>query len=197
MEMINSYLNQYKVPIVLSFVGLVLIFGGVLSSGIVKSSPKTPTIEQLKGSLVEDKPQIKVDLSGAVVLPGVYTLVQDARIQDLITTAGGFKENANLEYIAKNLNLSQKLVDSQKIYIPFKNEQYSGVVAGISTTTQGGKIGLNSGTQPELESLPGVGPATAAKIINGRPYKQIDELIAKKTVSSSVFQKIKDLVDLH
>src|SRR5205085_1673286 len=96
-----------------------------------------------KESLVNAEQGIKVDISGAVNSPGVYSLPSSARVEDAIKTAGGFSETANGGYISKSLNLSQKLSDGQKIYIPVSGENTGGVVAGTSTTTSGGKIGIN------------------------------------------------------
>ena len=195
MEGLNEKLDQLKVPIGLSLVGLVLIIGGTVSSGLLKKSKEFP-----KESIVrESSSLIKVDISGAVQKPGVYSLSTNSRVEELIKKAGGFVASASSEYISKSLNLSQKISDGQKFYIPFEGEPApvgagQGLVAGASTVS---KIGLNSGTQIQLESLPGIGPATASKIMNARPYTDINELITKKAVSKSVFEKIKDLVDLN
>ena len=92
--------------------------------------------------------------------------------------------------------MAAKLIDGQKVYVPTTSEQVvsgQGLVVGQS---QNGLISINSGTQAELESLPGVGPVTAQKIISLRPYGSVEELLSKKAVSNSVYAKIKDLVSL-
>src|SRR4030065_1324996 len=71
-------------------------------------------------STISGKEEIVVDLSGAVNLPGVYRLENGSRLSDLIKVAGGFNEDASEKIIGKIINLSQKLSDSQKIYIPYK-----------------------------------------------------------------------------
>lgn len=172
-----------------------LIVGGLFSSGLL-STKKNPSQAEIfpKESLVS-KSFIKVDISGAVLKPGVISLEPGSRVEDVINLAGGFSKEANNEYISKSLNLSQKISDGQKIYIPFQGENFtSPQVAGVSTN---GKIGLNSGTGSELESLPGIGPVTAGKIINARPYSDISELLSKKVVSKSVYEKIKDSVEIR
>lgn len=188
MEKINQLLNEYKIPIGLSLVGLVLIIGGIFSSGILNKPKQYP-----KESLVDQKPNtIKVDISGAVVKPGVYSIPLGSRVEDIIKASGGFDQRSNKEYISKSLNLSQKISDGQKIYVPFEGETVGGVAGAQSS-----KIGLNSATQSQLEALPGIGPATALKIIAGRPFADVNELISKKVVSRAVFEKIKDLVDIN
>lgn len=198
MEQLNEVLDKYKIPLVLSLVGIVLIIGGVFSSGVLNNKPKVFP----KESIVQASPlgsQIKVDVSGAVNNPAVYALSSNSRVEDAVKVAGGFSSSASAEYISKGLNMSQKISDGMKIYIPFEGDPApygagQGLVAGAAT---GGKIGVNNGTQSQLESLPGVGPATAIKIIAARPYQDILELRTKKAVSKAVFEKIKDLVDLN
>lgn len=192
MERLNEFLNSNKLSIALSLVGLVLITGGILSSNLTQ-----PKKQFSKESVVskESLSIIKVDVSGAVAKPAVYSLPINSRVEDAVNIAGGFASNANQQFISKSLNLSQKVSDGQKIYIPLEGDLVTlGVVAGAQTST---KIGINSVSQSKLEELPGVGPATASKIISGRPYNDLNELLSKKAVSRSVFEKIKDLVDLN
>lgn len=196
----NGLLDQYKIPILLSLVGVVLILGGTFSSGILENfsqaSKKASVLKAAdfpKESLVSN---IKVDVSGAVNKPAVYSLHTGSRVEDAIRLAGGFESSASAEFVAKTLNLSAKLVDGQKIYVPFTGETVLGTSSTASLGTSA-KTGLNSASSKQLEDLPGVGPATAAKIIDARPFSDINELLSKKAVSKSVFEKIKDSVDLN
>lgn len=129
----------------------------------------------------EDK--ILVHIDGAVVRPGVYKLGGDARVDDAVAAAGGMTTDAE----STKVNLAAKLVDGQKVMVPR-------VSAEQSFAGQAGLVSINSGTQAELESLPGVGPVTAQKIMSLRPYGSVEELLGKKAVSSVVYQKVKDLV---
>lgn len=187
-------IEKFKLPIGLSIVGIVLIIGGIFASGINKQKPKNYP----KESLIDAQKLISVDVSGAVIKPGVYQLKDGLRIEEAIKVAGGFGENANKEYISKYLNMAQKLSDGSKVYVPFANEQapvnQAGTVAATSTQA---KININSASQAEIEALPGIGPVTASKIISARPYQNIEELISKKVVSKSVFEKIKDLIVIY
>lgn len=183
-------IDQFKIPIGLSLVGIVLIIGGLVASGLTK-----PKIEYPKESIVSGQKQISVDVSGAVVNPGVYQLEENSRVEDAVLAAGGFSENANGEYISRNLNMALKLSDGMKIYVPFVGEQYSGgvsSVAGVKT-----QININTATQAELEALPGIGPVTAAKVISGRPYSKIEDLLTLKIVSKKVFDQIKDSISVY
>ncbi len=197
MENLKETLEKYKIPLALSLVGIVLIMGGVLAGSLNRSQKQNFPQE----SLVQKK-DISVDVSGAVKNAGVYQLNNESRVTDAISVAGGFLDQANKEFISKYLNLAQKLSDGSKIYIPFEGESLagqgqagsSGIVAGTGIQS---KININTATQTEIESLPGIGPVTAAKIISQRPYRQVEELIEKKIVGQSVFEKIKDSVVVY
>ncbi len=200
MEYLNQFIDQYKLPLSLSIIGLVLIIGGIASSKFLDKPRIYPKASLVNQNSFQQSSQIKVDISGAVKNPGIHNLGMDARVEDAIKAAGGFSENANSEFIAKNLNLSQKLSDGTKIYIPFEGDSaiFSKGAGGVSGGSIGmDRIGLNTASQSELESLPSVGSVTAGKIISARPYADTGELKTKRIVSAAVFNKIKDLIDLH
>lgn len=182
-------IDQFKIPIALSLVGLVLILGGVFASDITKQQPKAFP----KESIVDTQKIISIDVSGAVKKSGVYQLKEGSRIEDAVLAAGGFSEQASQEYIAKYLNMAQKLVDGSKVYVPVEGEQgtvnQAGVVAGVNTQA---KVNINTASSAELEALPGIGAVTAEKIISSRPYQGVEDLLSKKVVGKSVFEKIKD-----
>lgn len=140
-----------------------------------------------------------IDVSGAVNRPGVYKLPTGSRLGEAVDAAGGVNVGqANAELIEKSINLAQKLTDGQKVYVPFKNDTtiIGAAAAGSSVAANSGPIGINSASNAELDVLPGVGPATAAKIIAGRPYSSIEDLVTKKAVGQSVFDNIKGLISL-
>lgn len=198
MDRLNEILTTYKYPLLLGLVGTVLVLSGGVSQNLFQSPPKPPPKESLVST--NNNEQIKVDIAGAVIKPGLYSLDKEARIDDLLKIAGGIDPNVNTEFISKQLNRSQKLTDGQKIYIPFKQEPVSAAintstaVAGASTTNQ--KISLNTSSQQELEELPGVGPSTASKIISSRPYESVEDLLSKKIVGKATFEKIKAQIEL-
>jgi len=191
-EAILNFLDRFKLPLALAFLGLVLIVGGIFASGINKAKVYP------KESLVESAKMISVDVSGAVKNAGVYKLNEGLRMEDAINAAGGFSEDADQQYISKYINLAQKLIDGSKIYIPLMGENISvsqvGQVAGTNISS---KININTASQSELEALAGVGPVTAGKIISSRPYQKIEELIDKKVIGKSIFEKIKDSIVVY
>lgn len=196
MEQVNSFLNSNKLSVALSVVGIVLVISGILASKSYQKPQSYP-----KESLVKTtNSQIKIDISGAVTAPGVYELPENSRVDDAIKSAGGVLASASAGYVSKKLNLSQKLQDGLKIYIPFEGE--TSVIAPNLPNSPNfpnpqSLVGINSASAGELEALPGVGPATASKIISNRPYSSLEELVSKKSVSRTVFEKIKDKTDLN
>ena len=204
MDRINEILSLYKYPALIALVGVVMVFFGTTQSPLTQTSDAVKELP--KESLVEvEDLQVKVDIGGAVTKPGVYSLEKDSRVEDLIRKAGGLDASASAEYVTKRLNLSQKVSDGMKVYIPFKGEEKSPSVAGVMTSTIGTveasgevaqKIIINNASQKELEELPGVGPATATKIITNRPYADPNELVSKKSVGNALYEKIKDLIEL-
>jgi competence protein ComEA len=108
-------------------------------------------------------------ISGEVINPGMYEIYDGMRVSELIEIAGGFTDNADTEYISKEINLAKKLNDEEKIFIKSKEERYS----VPSNQQSNGLISINLAPQSELETLPGVGTSTAAKIIEYRPYSSI------------------------
>ncbi len=166
----------------------------MLSAGILTTlffyGQKEPEIEIISNE--DEKETLWVDLAGAVIQPGVYELPSNSRLKDLLALAGGLSAEADREWVSHNLNLAQKLTDSQKIYIPSQSEINSGegIVAGEKTISS--KININGASASELDSLWGIGEARAKSIIESRPYSAVDELLTKKIIPGNVFEKIKD-----
>ncbi len=174
------------------FLGLFVL---ALGAGLYffKSNSESGDIKIISGALPSGaQPQeIVVDVGGAVNLPGLYKLSGDARVANAISAAGGMTGDAD----SKQVNLAAKISDGQKVYIPDKTQssnvktQNLGEVAGATNL-----ININTATASELDTLPGIGPVTANKIIASRPYSSLNDLLSKKAVSSSVFEKIKDKI---
>src|SRR5688572_2049069 len=107
MERVSEILQTYKYPGLICLVGVVMVFFGTSSPSFTQSAPSVKELP--KESLVNiEELKIKVDIGGAVLNPGVYTLEKDSRVEDLIREAGGLDASASAEYVTKRLNLSQK-----------------------------------------------------------------------------------------
>ena len=175
--------------LVLALVGVILVGAGVFWFKSERTKP--PEVEILETTNTASK--VVVDVGGAVVAPRVYSLPVGSRVADGIAAAGGLTAEADLKWVEKNLNQSQVLKDGQKVYIWKQGELEETVVGGGES---GGLINLNKATTDQLESLPGVGPVTAGKIITGRPYSSTQELVDRKIVNQSVWEQIQDKISL-
>lgn len=186
-----ALLRKHWLPLALALVGLIFFSYGLISLfGSSKSNEITFTSAD---SASKSTIKIAVDVEGAVINPGLYKLPSDAIIQDALVASGGLSSDADREFVAKNINLASKLIDGAKIYIPKENEVPS---ANSGTLEQGTQalININTASLSDLDSLSGIGPVSANKIIDNRPYLTVDELLNKKIVSEKVFTQIKDRV---
>jgi competence protein ComEA len=144
--------------------------------------------------------EILVDVGGAVARPGLYRLPVGSRVGDAIEAAGGYSPALDVELAGIRLNLAERLDDGAKIHVPRRGEQAVESTAppvGGGGAPVNGLIEVNSADQATLETLPGIGPATAAKIIAARleaPFASVDDLLARKVVGPATFEKIRDLV---
>lgn len=206
-DKLSPILRKYWIPIILGVLGLICLGYGLIGLMASKSSSdvalQKPS-DQIGGNNSNNEPKVVVDIEGAIISPGVYELSKDSRMKDLIVKSGGLSAGADRNWFAKNMNLASKLTDGSKIYIPSIGEKVdtasinsSVMGAGTSQASQNGFISINTGTSSELDSLPGVGPVTASKIIQNRPYQTVEDLLSKKVVSSKVFSQIKDKISAY
>lgn len=204
-QLAGEFFKRYQGPITGFLIGVFLL--GIFGVAILFLTRQKEPIQVEDSSMELDisgnptpSEVIFVDIAGAVNLPDVYELPEGCRLQEAIERAGGFSEEADDNYIAQNLNLAQVLEDGEKIYIPKKgeaavnlgdeNKTGQGSVAGEIT----GKIDINKATSSELETLPGIGSVRAKQIIEGRPYKSIEEIQKVSGIGPKTFEKLKDKI---
>lgn len=205
--------------LVVAGVALVLFVGNVMSAANgavfeleqetqhVADSQEASSNEAVQAgtSASEHTPYAYVFVSGAVASPGVYQLNAGARVNDAIKAAGGFAQGAATDYN----NLAREVVDGEQIHVPMLDDlegsqgQAAAPLAGPAAGSAGtaspqGLVNINTADATELESLPGVGPATAAKIIASResegPFATPDELMRVSGIGEKKFAAIADLI---
>ena len=149
-------------------------------------------------------PDLVVDVGGAVLRPGVYRLPEGSRIADAIEAAGGYAGTVDAARVDQGLNLAAVLRDGEKVRVPARGDGAgaspgAGDPAGAALGSGGGLVNLNTADAGALDALPGVGPATAAKIIAAReeqPFATVDDLLARKVVGSVAMEKLRPLVSV-
>jgi competence protein ComEA len=147
---------------------------------------------------VATQAMLVVEVAGAVARPGVYSLPIGSRVADAIKAAGGYSPDVDPRLAETQLNLAAKLVDAQLIRVPRRGD---GVPAGPSASGGArasiGLLDLNTATLEQLDSLPGIGPATAQKIVTSReqqPFRKVDDLVTRKLVTAATLAKLRSLV---
>jgi competence protein ComEA len=144
--------------------------------------------------------QIVVHVVGAVHLPGLYRLREGSRIDDAIRLAGGPKAKAALELV----NLAAPVADGQQVVVPLRGKAASAppsaVGAPATPGAPGGVVHLNSATLEELDTLPGIGPVTAQKILDYRAangaFSSVKELDAVPGIGPARLEQMLPLVGL-
>ncbi len=174
------------------------VLAGVLLAGIalwVASSPRGHPITLEPPPPTPTTAPIAVHVAGAVTKPGLYFLHPGSRVQDAINAAGGLAPDADTDAV----NLAAVLADGMRIYVPRRSTATPPrplISTGMPpSTTPLASIDLNSADAQQLQSLPGIGPKLAQRIVEYRQkhgaFHQIDDLLKVKGIGESLLEKIK------
>ena len=194
---------------VLGLAAIWLVLGSGHGSVVVDGEGPRPgaSTDELAavGAGRSESPRLVVDVQGAVVRPGLVELPPGSRVGDAIAAAGGFGPRVASDRVGRALNRAALVHDGDQVIVPSRDDPAgsgggpSSAPGGASSST-GQPIDLNHATAEELDSLPGVGPATAAKIIAAReetPFASVEDLKTRKVVGSATFEKLKTLVTIR
>ncbi len=163
--------------------------------------PPTSTVAPTATAAVK---KIAVYVNGAVNRAGVYTLPDGSRVVDALELAGGLLPSADADIV----NQAALLKDGQQVYIPYRGTpvppglQSGGAAAPPAKTaaspTSSGPINLNTATRADLDSLPGIGPTLADRILEYRqqhgPFKRIEDLKNVSGIGDKLFEGLKSRV---
>jgi competence protein ComEA len=177
----------------LGLLAIVLAVSG--AGGSIIDGPQ-PSGHETSGLAEANAGEIVIDVSGAVVTPGLYHLNIGARVGDAIDAAGGFSPRVDVDRVGRELNLAATLADGAQVRVPSRDDPGVGSGPGASTGDAAGSqlVNLNTATEAELDALSGIGPVTAGKIIESRataPFKTVDELRERGLVGEKTFEKIR------
>jgi len=199
----------------LLFVALIATLTSPTKAVEIREAPASA----LDSTSIATEATIRVEISGGVAQPGVISLPEGSRLIDAVSAAGGWGERVDPLRVELCLNLAAPLEDGGAVRIPTRDDRlllgltgvecgplYSsaseiassgGANSSNGRSATGGKIDLNRASAEELDTLPGIGPATAAKIIAARtekPFVIVDDLRDLKIISENVLQGIRALV---
>lgn len=204
-----GWLQKYRGYVVLSLVYLAL--AGVGAAVMRWPRPEPIVIVEPTPPPTTTAPEapFQVHVTGAVLRPGVYSLRSGSRLVHAVEAAGGMAPDADEERI----NLADRLVDGQQVYVPRRGTPIPPSptpVARLSDAAPGnsgpasaaaGVVNINTASAAELESLPGIGPALAQRIIEHRqahgPFADPSEIVAVRGIGEATYAKIADRITVQ
>jgi len=201
----DGWLERYRGYILILLFGLVVL--GVVFFFLrrpqpepIKILPPEPTATSLP---TPTSRPLCVYVSGAVARPDVYELPHGSIVKDAIEAAGGPTGEADLNRI----NLARRVQDEEQIYVPQKGEESlpvsppSGPSLSSPSSQKGDKVNINTATAEELDTLPGVGPSIAQRIIDHRtthgPFQSIEDIKKVKGIGDATFEELKDKITVR
>ncbi|WP_046173888.1 helix-hairpin-helix domain-containing protein [Domibacillus indicus] len=182
---------------------------GLTEESPMPESSGTAEIEEVQ--VKEEEPaeeasqpvQVTVDIKGAVSMPGIYTMLSEERVNDVINKAGGITEQAD----AASVNLAQKVQDEMVIYIPVKGEEIPAVqTAPVSSgnadfAEDKEMVNINTADSAGLQELPGIGESKAQAIIDFRetdgPFTKVEDLKNVSGIGDKTFEKLAPLITVQ
>jgi competence protein ComEA len=193
---VEQWLTRYRWLLFLGIVALALT--AVILIQVLRPSPQPmilSTATPQPTPMASSTPYaVRVYVSGAVRHPDVYSLPQDSIVKDAMEAAGGATDEADLERI----NLALPVTDGQQVHVPRQGEDDPPVEPPSGQPAPGGKVNLNTADSAALESLPGIGPALAQRIIDYRqahgPFERIEDLMQVSGIGEATFEEVKDLI---
>jgi len=183
---------KFHTILLILLVGILL---GLLGAGILDLLSAKPRGEPVILHPPPTASPIWIHVTGAVHEPGVYTLPPGSIIQDALEAAGGTLPEAQLD----SINLAAPILDGQQIYLASSEESSSSPPVPVSSvTTPSSKINVNTVKASDLESLPGIGPSLAGKIIEFRqqngPFMSIEDLLNVPGIGPAKLEQIQNLI---
>lgn len=184
------------------------VMAGFVLAGVLVFVSRAPAGNPIVLQAAPTEAPIAVHVIGAVARPGLYEFPSGARLQDAIDAAGGMLAEANSD----SLNLASLLEDGQQLSIPYKvgSEPVIGAAtlelpSSVTVTPTGDPnvelLDINIATKEEFEALPGIGPATAQKIVDYRtangPFTSIEDLDNVSGIGPATLDEIRALITVN
>ena len=186
-------------------IGLLIFIPSIETDKKEEDGWTIPSEEQQETEVTEAKiveepdEKIMVDVKGAVENPGVYEVMMDERVINVIEKAGGLKEGAD----KGKINFAQRLIDEMVVYIPLIGEEGENTIISSneiqpSNNKDEEKININVASLDELQNLPGIGPSKAEAIIAYREdsglFQTIEDLKLVTGIGDKTFEKLQERI---
>jgi competence protein ComEA len=190
------------------------VIGGLLGAGLLYLVTRPVRGEAIQLLPLPTSMPLSVHVSGAVLHPGVYSLTEGCRVGQAVEAAGGALPEAD----PGPINLAAFVQDGERIWIPFKTLPTPTGEVSLPGTRSGeigspggeqlldpaeapsGPVNINTASQADLESLPGIGPVIAGRIIAFRqengPFTRIEEIQDVSGIGLATYEKIKELISV-
>jgi competence protein ComEA len=186
------------------------ILAGFALAGILFFVARAPAGEAIVLQAAPTKSPVAVHVIGAVPRPGLYEFEEGSRVQDAIDAAGGLLTSADVA----SINLAALLEDGQQLNIPYQtgqevvsddsapldlpNDEEEPATPLDEDSIDTELVNINTATKDELDSLPGIGPTIAQRIIDYRnengAFNTIEEIMNVSGIGSATFEEIQDLI---
>lgn len=159
--------------------------------GVLRGAGGATEVTSAPVTVASASASLYVHVSGAVNSPGLYVLRVDARVVDAVAAAGGLTEDAE----ATGVNLARPVSDGEQLVVPRVGEVAPAAAGGADAD---GRVNLNTADEAALDTLPRVGPAIAARIIewreaNGR-FASVDDLLLVPGIGPKMLESLRELV---
>ncbi len=182
-----------------TYIIIVIIAVLSVSSVVIENINSKNKVEINNEVLEKDKYENKICayIAGEVANPGVYYIEEGSRVNTLVDIAGGFTKEADIQ----DINLAEIVNDSDKIDIPkIANDEYDNTFNEEEGSSSSIKININTASLDELQSLNGIGEATAKKIIEYRQnskFEKIEDILNVSGIGSSKYELIKEYICIN
>lgn len=203
LSFVSDHWRKFLFPVaaVAAIVAYLLIPREPVDNSDIVLSEQNPFPELIEEEIIEEVSTstiIVVDVKGAVHHPGVYSLEEGDRLIDAVNAAGGYTPEAD----SRLLNHALRLADELLIYVPFEGEEIPedelSISQGTTAETSEGVVNINTATESELTTIPGIGPAKATAIIQYReengPYSTPEGLMDVSGIGQKTFEKLKQQI---
>jgi competence protein ComEA len=193
---VEQWLERYRGVVFFALVVLALV--AVVLFQVLQPSPRsielsTATPAPSPEMTATPRP-LRVYVSGAVHQPDVYTLPPESIVKDAVMAAGGPADDADLDRI----NLAAPVADGQQVYVPRLGEETLRVQPLSIQPDASAKVNINTADRAALESLPGIGPTLAQRIIDYRqangPFAGVEDIMDVSGIGTGTFEGLRDLI---